>query len=66
MSAPAQNTLPAPADHRHAHVVIGIDRRRPRGELGDHLLVERIADVGAVQREVLDDAVAARVSECLV
>ena len=38
---------------------IGVPRDRPAGEFVDHLLVEGVADVRPVEREVLDGAVAA-------
>jgi len=56
----------APHDEKRArchdgntHVVIGIDRRAHAVSSAHHLLVERIADVGAVERQVLDKAIAA-------
>ena len=60
MSAPAQKTLPGTRDHGHAH-----DRRRALIAAAHAVssaiivLVERVADVGTIERQVLDDAVAA-------
>src|SRR5262249_4449572 len=46
------------SDNRNADVVIGIDGGGPGRQLRDHLLVECVADVGTVERDVVDDAVA--------
>src|SRR5205085_10553994 len=44
--------------HRHPHVIVRVHRRGPLRQLGDHRLVEGVADVGAIEREVLDHAFA--------
>ena len=59
-SAPAQNAGPAPAStttrtSSSSAIVLGPDR-----QLRDDRFVERVADVGPIQREVFDRTVAAR------
>ena len=56
-SAPALNTLPGAGEHDDAQRRDRA-RRSPAhaGQLGDDVVVERVADVGPVQRQVLDGA----------
>ena len=57
---------PRAREHDRAHgppAVRRVGRRRPRRQLGDDLFVERVAHLGAVEREVFDRAVAFRREE---
>ena len=49
--------LACAGEHDHAHAAVGRHRIGPPRELGDHAVVERVSDVGTVQREVLHAAV---------
>ena len=55
-SAPALNTLPAPASTTARSVAILARAAGPGRQLGDHLVVERVANVRTVERQVLDRA----------
>ena len=46
--------LAGAGEHDDAQRRILVRALRPRGELGDDVLVERVADVGPVQRDALD------------
>ena len=59
-SAPAQNDLAGAATARphDARSASAVTLRGPGGQLADHLVVERVADLRAIERQVLDRPVA--------
>ena len=56
--AAGREDLSGAVHHRGPHRPVGVHGLGPRGQLADHDLVERVADLGPVQRQVLDGAVA--------